>query len=64
LEGFFLDNFTFSTGVSVSDTKAEIRTAPATTIPNSLNNLPTKPCRNMMGRKTTASVIDVAITAK
>jgi len=54
----------FSTGVRVSETNAEINTAPATTIPNSRNSLPTKPLRNTIGRNTTASVIEVEMTAK
>ena len=48
----------------VNDTKAEINTAPATTTPNSLNKLPTNPCKNTTGRNTTARVIEVDITAK
>ena len=55
---------TFKTGVNVNETKAEIKTAPATTIPNSRNNLPTNPCKKITGKKTMASVIDVEITAK
>ena len=39
-------------------------TAEATTTPNSLNKLPVKPCKNMTGKNTTASVIEVEITAK
>ena len=39
-------------------------TAPATTTPNSLNKRPTNPCKNMMGKNTTASVSEVDITAK
>ena len=46
------------------NTNAEIRTAPASTIPNSRKSLPTNPSRKMMGRNTIASVIEVAITAK
>ena len=61
---FFLDNFTLNTGVSVRETKADINTAPATTIPNSRNRRPTKPSKNIMGRNMTAIVIEVAITAK
>ena len=56
--------FTCITGVNVSDTKAEINTAPATTIPNSLNKRPTNPCKKIIGRNTMASVMEVAITAK
>ena len=48
----------------VKDTKAEIITDPATTIPNSRNNLPVNPCKKMMGRNTTASVMEVEMTAK
>ena len=54
----------FSTGVSDKETNAEIKTAPAKTIPNSRNNRPTKPCRKMIGKKTIAKVSEVAITAK
>ena len=46
------------------ETKAEINTAPATTIPNSLKSLPTKPSRKIIGRKTIASVSEVEMTAK
>jgi hypothetical protein len=48
----------------LSETNAEIKTAPATTIPNSLNKLPTKPCINTMGKNTIANVIEVDMTAK
>src|SRR3954463_13847905 len=48
----------------VSDTKADIRTAAASTTPNSLNSLPTNPCKNITGLNTTASVREVEITAK
>ena len=48
----------------VSDTKAEINTAAASVTPNSRNNLPTKPSKNITGKKTTASVSEVEITAK
>ena len=48
----------------VRETKAEINTAPATTIPNSRNNLPTKPSKKITGKKTTANVKEVEITAK
>ncbi len=60
----FLFKNTFKTGVIVSDTNAEIKTAHATTIPNSRNKLPTKPCKKITGRNTTASVIEVDNTAK
>src|SRR4051812_21789575 len=56
--------YTFSTGVIVKDTTADTNTAPATTTPNSRNNLPTNPWRKITGRNTTASVMDVEITAK
>ena len=55
---------TFKTGVSVSETKAEISTAAPITIPNSLNKLPTKPSRKIIGKNTTAKVTEVAMTAK
>ena len=48
----------------VNETKADIKTAAATVIPNSLNKLPTKPCKKITGKNTTASVIEVEITAK
>ena len=48
----------------VKETNAEIKTAAATTIPNSLNKLPTNPCKKITGRNTTAKVIEVEITAK
>src|SRR5436309_1313833 len=54
----------FSIGVSVSDTKAEIRTAPASTTPNSLKSLPTNPCKKTTGKKTAASVMEVETMAK
>ena len=53
-----------SIGVSDSDTNADISTAPAMMTPNSRKSLPTNPCRNMMGRKTAASVMEVETTAK
>ncbi len=34
------------------------------TTPNSLNNRPTKPSKNITGRKTAANVIEIEITAK
>ena len=55
---------TFNTGVIVNETNADINTAAATVIPNSLNKLPTKPCKKITGKNTTASVIEVDITAK
>ena len=61
---FFLRITTFNTGVIVRDTNAEIRTADASVIPNSRNNLPIKPSKNITGKKTIASVIEVEITAK
>ena len=51
-------------GVNERETNADINTAPATTTPNSRNNLPTKPSKNMMGKNTTAKVIEVESTAK
>ena len=48
----------------VRDTNAETKTAPATTTPNSLNNEPTKPCKKITGKNTTAKVIEVDTTAK
>ncbi len=54
---------TFSTGVSVSETKAEISTAPATTIPNSRKSRPVNPLRKITGMKTMARVNEVEITA-
>src|SRR6476659_7907853 len=48
----------------VKDTKAEINTAAASVTPNSRNNLPTKPSKNITGKNTTASVMEVEITAK
>src|SRR5450432_2540388 len=48
----------------VSETKADINTAAASTTPNSRNKRPTKPCKNITGKKTMASVIEVEITAK
>jgi len=53
-----------SIGVSVSATKPEITTAPATAMPNSLNNRPAVPVRNASGENTATSAIVVAITAK
>ena len=61
---FFLLSTTFKTGVIVSDTNAEIKTATEITIPNSLNKLPTKPCKKITGRNTTANVIEVDTTTK
>ena len=52
-----------SIGVSVSATKPEITTAPATAIPNSLNNRPAVPVRNARGENTATSAIVVAMTA-
>ena len=60
----FLFKNTFNTGVIVSDTNAEINTAQATTIPNSRNKLPTKPCKKITGKNTTANVMEVDNTAK
>ena len=54
----------FRTGVSDRETNADINTAPATTIPNSLNSLPTNPCKKMIGKNTTAKVKEVETTAK
>jgi hypothetical protein len=34
------------------------------TTPNSTNKRPTNPCKNRIGKKTTAKVIEVEITAK
>src|SRR6478752_2764359 len=51
-------------GVSVNETNAEMSTAAPITTPNSRNNLPTKPSRKITGKKTTASVMEVEITAK
>src|SRR5690348_995483 len=48
----------------VNDTNADTRTAAASVTPNSRNNRPTKPSKNITGRNTTASVIEVDITAK
>ena len=48
----------------VSDTNADINTAAASVTPNSLNSLPVNPCKKTTGKNTTASVIDVEITAK
>ena len=53
-----------SMGVSVSATKPEITTEPATAMPNSLNSRPVLPCRNASGVNTATSAIVVAITAK
>ena len=50
-------------GVSVSDTKAEISTEPATTMPNSRNSRPVMPVRNTTGRNTAASTTVVLTTA-
>ena len=50
--------------VSVSDTKAEIKLTPATVTANSLKSRPEIPLRNMIGRKTAASVIVVEMMAK
>src|SRR5947207_2327690 len=52
-----------SIGVSVSATKPEITTAPATAMPNSLNNRPAVPVRNASGVNTATSAIVVAMTA-
>src|SRR5690606_17774277 len=51
-------------GVNVKDTKADISTADARTTPNSLNNLPTNPSKNITGRNTAAKVTEIEITAK
>ncbi len=51
-------------GVIDSETKEEISTAPATTIPNSRKSLPVMPSMKMMGRKTLARVIVVEMIAK
>src|SRR4051794_34736892 len=48
----------------VNDTNADISTAAASVTPNSRNNLPTNPSRKITGRNTTASVMEVEITAK
>ena len=48
----------------VSETKADIRTAAATTTPNSRKRLPVNPCKKITGRNTTASVMEVEMTAK
>jgi len=48
----------------VSETKAEIKTAVATTTANSRNSDPINPCKNSTGKKTIAKVMDVEITAK
>ena len=53
-----------SIGVIVSATKAEIKTDPATTIPNSRNNLPVVPVKKITGKNTAARAMVVAITAK
>ena len=52
-----------SIGVSVSATKPEITTAPATAMPNSLRSRPVDPRRNPSGVNTATSAIVVAITA-
>ena len=51
-------------GVRERETKAEMKTEPATTTPNSRKRRPVKPCRKMMGRKTTPSTKVVDTTAK
>ena len=48
----------------VKETKAEIKTAAAKVIPNSLNRRPIKPSKKITGKNTIASVMDVDITAK
>ena len=60
----FLLKYTFNTGVIVKETKADTNTAPAITTPNSLNKEPMKPCKKITGINTTASVIEVDMTAK
>ena len=51
-------------GVSVSATKLEMTTAPASTTPNSRKSAPTNPPWKMIGRKTTTSASVVAMTAR
>ena len=51
-------------GVNVNETKADIITDPATTIPNSRNNRPVIPCKNITGKNTATNVTVVEITAK
>ncbi len=51
-------------GVKVKETKAETKTAAPMTTPNSLNNRPTNPSRNITGRNTAANVMEMEITAK
>ena len=51
-------------GVSVSATKPEITTEPATAMPNSLKSRPVLPWRKASGVKTATSEMVVAMTAK
>ena len=53
-----------SIGVKVRAAKAEIATAPAITMLNSLNKRPVIPSMKTIGRKTEISVMVVEITAK
>ena len=53
-----------SIGVSVSATKPEMMTDPATAMPNSLKRRPVEPFRNASGVKTATSAMVVATTAK
>jgi hypothetical protein len=53
-----------SMGVSVSDTKADMATAPAITKLNSRNNLPVVPCIKTMGKNTAINAIVVESMAK
>ena len=39
-------------------------TAAPSTTPNSLNNLPTNPSKNITGKNTAANVMDIEMTAK
>ena len=53
-----------SIGVSVSATKPEMTTEPASATPNSLKSRPVVPVRKASGAKTATSEIVVAMTAK
>jgi len=51
-------------GVRDKATKEEMITAKDTTMPNSLNNRPVRPCKNITGRKTEARATVGDTTAK
>ena len=59
-----MSNFEESMGVRDNATNDEMITAKETTIPNSLNNLPVRPCKNITGRNTEAKATVVDTTAK